>query len=176
MRSSTLKIGDRVNKLVVKEILQERSRFGAIYIICTCSCGEEIKLRADTFRSGNFNNCPKCGIWSTFDSLSHFYSEYKNSSKDRKLEFKLTKEDVGNVINKNCHYCNKLPEERFIKKGKKIKKIIRNGIDRIDSSKGYIKGNILPCCYQCNIAKSNLSYLEFLLLIKSIYNNLELNK
>jgi len=32
-----------------------------------------------------------------------------------------------------------------------------NGIDRIDSSKGYIKDNIRPCCGICNKAKRDLS-------------------
>jgi len=36
------------------------------------------------------------------------------------------------------------------------------GIDRIDSSLGYTKGNSTPCCRECNSMKSNLDADEFL--------------
>lgn len=37
-----------------------------------------------------------------------------------------------------------------------------NGIDRIDSSKGYIKDNIASCCYACNLAKNKFNRDEFI--------------
>ncbi len=36
------------------------------------------------------------------------------------------------------------------------------GVDRIDSDKGYILGNVQPCCWTCNRAKSNMSQDDFL--------------
>jgi len=40
--------------------------------------------------------------------------------------------------------------------------LIYNGVDRIDSTKGYIKDNLVPCCEICNKAKSNLDIEIFL--------------
>jgi hypothetical protein len=44
---------------------------------------------------------------------------------------------------------------------KKSPNYIYNGIDRIDSSIGYILSNCRPCCRTCNVAKSDLSETEF---------------
>lgn len=49
-----------------------------------------------------------------------------------------------------------------------------NGIDRIDSLKGYILENVVTCCYQCNYAKSDLDIEEFKNLVIMIYKNLKL--
>lgn len=36
-----------------------------------------------------------------------------------------------------------------------------NGIDRVDSKKGYVAGNVVTCCRNCNQAKSDKSIDEF---------------
>lgn len=38
---------------------------------------------------------------------------------------------------------------------------IYQGIDRVDSDKGYVTGNVLPCCRICNCAKGTLTKTEF---------------
>jgi len=51
---------------------------------------------------------------------------------------------------------------------------VHNGIDRLDSSRGYILENCVPCCKVCNYAKRNMSVNDFLNWIKKVYNyNLE---
>lgn len=39
---------------------------------------------------------------------------------------------------------------------------IANGIDRVDSSKGYTKENCIPCCRPCNVAKLDRTQEEFI--------------
>lgn len=39
--------------------------------------------------------------------------------------------------------------------------IVRGGIDRIDSSKGYESSNVVPACEQCNKAKLDYTPQEF---------------
>jgi len=41
-----------------------------------------------------------------------------------------------------------------------------NGIDRLDSSLGYIKCNCVPCCKHCNYVKGNLSMGDFKVWVK----------
>lgn len=41
-------------------------------------------------------------------------------------------------------------------------------IDRIDSRKGYVKGNVVVCFLDANVAKGTLSYQEFLSLCRSV--------
>jgi len=44
------------------------------------------------------------------------------------------------------------------------------GIDRIDNSKGYIEGNMVPCCKICNWMKSDKSSIDFIQKCKDISN------
>ena len=41
-------------------------------------------------------------------------------------------------------------------------------IDRIDNSKGYIKGNVVSCCKKCNTAKNTMTTEEFKQWIKKV--------
>ncbi len=41
-------------------------------------------------------------------------------------------------------------------------------LDGIDSSKGYVKDNIVPCCSTCNHMKWNLSAKDFIARAKKI--------
>ena len=73
---------------------------------------------------------------------------YRRNAKTRGISFDLTLEQFTELWQKPCHYC-----------GSEIKQI---GIDRINSKKGYQKGNIIPCCFKCNYMKRNWSTHEFL--------------
>ncbi len=37
-----------------------------------------------------------------------------------------------------------------------------NGVDRVDSLKGYVEGNVRSCCKECNVFKFALSEKDFL--------------
>lgn len=50
--------------------------------------------------------------------------------------------------------------------------ILYNGIDRINSKKGYTLDNTVSCCSTCNTAKLNMSLEDFKTWIIKIYNNL----
>ena len=45
-----------------------------------------------------------------------------------------------------------------------------SGIDRVNSEKGYVKNNVVPCCKVCNIAKHNMSQNDFFNWINKVYN------
>lgn len=76
------------------------------------------------------------------------YASYKCKSKGRGWTFNLDFLTFKKLVNLPCHYCGET-------------KIIR-GLDRVDSSKGYINGNVLSCCPKCNTAKNDMSYEDFL--------------
>lgn len=141
----------------------------------------------DVRKSGN--SCQKCSniqnksyetLTMSESQFGIIYSNYKSRAKSKGIEFTLDKNLFKNLIFSNCHYCNSEPNKFRIDRVKGSREIdnsfLSNGIDRIDSSKGYIEGNLLSCCEDCNKAKRNLSYSQFLELIKDIYENLKLNK
>lgn len=66
----------------------------------------------------------------------------------------------------------KAQEGKCYYSGIPFSKDCRPSVDRIDSNKGYIKGNIVICEDKINVMKSNLSIKEFKERIVNIYNNL----
>lgn len=74
------------------------------------------------------------------------------SAVDRKLEFDLSFESVKKLLSFNtCYYTNR----KFEDDGP-----FARSFDRIDSSKGYIEGNVVACTVDINGKKSNLSIEE----------------
>lgn len=79
------------------------------------------------------------------------YESYKKKSIKRKLLFELTKEQYDNFRSSSCYICTRKSDDNHT-----------NGIDRYDSSKGYIIDNCRTCCADCNYMKKNLSHDDFL--------------
>jgi len=82
------------------------------------------------------------------------------SAMDRKLEFDLSFESVkGILVQEKCYYTGRTFEDEGI---------YSRSVDRIDSSKGYVDGNVVACTVDFNGKKSNLSIDE----IKILYEKL----
>jgi hypothetical protein len=73
---------------------------------------------------------------------------YRKSACNRNLDFNLTNDEFIKLVESSCHYCGY--------NGKVI------GVDRIDSAKGYIIDNVVPCCELCNLMKHVRSYQDFI--------------
>jgi len=80
-----------------------------------------------------------------------FFRTYKNSAKSRKFDFCLSLKDFLSIVELPCDYCGK-----YNRLGK------MSGIDRIDNTIGYIKDNIVPCCFECNRMKGIMTRKQFL--------------
>ena len=74
------------------------------------------------------------------------------------------------MTQENCFYCGNKPNQTIKAKGHNGD-FVYNGIDRIDSSKGYVKGNVVPCCGRCNEAKMAISHKEFLSWVEQVYSH-----
>jgi hypothetical protein len=86
------------------------------------------------------------------------------SAIDRSLEFNLGFESVKKLLSySNCYYTNR----KFEAEG-----LYARSFDRIDSSKGYVEGNVVACTVDINGKKSNLSLEE----IECLYKKLVLSK
>ena len=86
------------------------------------------------------------------------------SAADRKLEFNLSFESVKTLLKfPTCYYTGR----KFDNEGP-----FARSIDRIDSSKGYVEGNVVSCTVDINGKKSNLSDEE----IELLYNKIVLHK
>jgi len=102
-------------------------------------------------------------------SLGTRYGAYRRSARRRSFAFTITKTQFENISRRPCKYCGNFngtdPDENPY-----------NGIDRVDNTKGYIKGNCVPCCWICNSLKGHGDEIEFLEHIKAIYEYQKRNK
>jgi hypothetical protein len=86
------------------------------------------------------------------------YNFYKQRALEKKLDFSITKDDYENIIQNNCFLCGKQSDENNT-----------NGIDRMNSKKGYVLDNINACCGECNYMKNVWEYDEFINKLVAIY-------
>lgn len=82
------------------------------------------------------------------------------SAIDRKLEFNLTFQSVRKLLSyPTCFYTNRKFEEDGT---------YARSFDRVDSSKGYVEGNVVACTVDINGKKSNLTIEEIECLYKKL--------
>ena len=144
---------------------------------CKCICGEEKVIPSDhlvrktqpvlscgCYRNDQIRKAVTSPDETAFNLL---LGSYKKRARIKDREFKLTNEQFLKLTKDNCFYCGQCPATISENKPK-TGKYIHNGVDRVDSSIGYVFENCVPCCKNCNYMKRNLSSQEFLGHIQQI--------
>ena len=85
----------------------------------------------------------------------------KKRARDKGLDFDIDPSDI--VIPNFCPY---LGIEITHEIGNGTRRSGSPSLDRIDSSKGYVKGNIIVCSWRANFLKSDATLTELLLITK----------
>ena len=155
---------------------------GSVYWKCECSCGNVVQVQSGHLKSGVSSKCKLCSnrekALARKKTDLHYanrlvYNRYKISAKMMNLGFKINIDEFSFLIHENCAYCGSAPSNEFrIKRSSSSKILLYNGIDRVDSSKGYILENCVSCCFQCNRSKNSLTNAQFLSWIESVYNKM----
>jgi hypothetical protein len=130
-----------------------------------------------TIYVGSGKNCPKCKRYLPYEAFgeergkrkriaSHCrackgqrskvyhrtvegrYADLTRSARSRGLDVSLTYIEYEAISTNNCHYC-----EGYFQMSP-----TGCGLDRVDSSKGYISDNVVRCCSTCNTLKGLLNY------------------
>jgi hypothetical protein len=163
------RVGQKFNMVTVLRITatENSAKRGWVKGRCDvrCDCGKEFNARIESVLQGNTSSCG-CSRRKYHNSgLGTIFNRYRNSANGKGFEFKLSVDELEAVITKDCHYCGSNASRTVVEGNDEF---VCNGIDRIDSSKGYIIGNILPCCSICNYAKRDMSYADFILWIKQL--------
>lgn len=71
------------------------------------------------------------------------FSHARAYAKKRGIEWAIEKDLYDELTKRDCAYCDgKLPPAG-------------TGLDRKDNRFGYVPENVVPCCHQCNMAKSD---------------------
>lgn len=88
------------------------------------------------------------------------YVTYRSKAKRKNREFGLTEEEAIELMEGRCRYCLRCPG---------------GGIDRVDNTKGYVKGNVVSCCAIHNRMKRDMTHEEFVRACIEVVEN-EKNK
>lgn len=151
------------------------------YYECLCSCGKTKTIRRQNLLKSDVKSCGCLTIEAVWKMarlrrsknddphVGYLYGQNKNNSIYRGFYSTLTKEVFKNLILDNCHYCGSEPSN-VCKPKHLYGEMLYNGIDRIDSTKGYEEGNVVTCCKVCNRAKMDMSYEEFVKWIDQLKN------
>lgn len=169
--------GKKFGRLFVHSYYGTQKR---VYWLCKCDCGKLVIIDSWRLTSGNTKSCgclrkelasKRRSKESGEASFNRLFRIYKDGARKRKIFFDLTKEEFKVLSDQNCFYCRIEPKQ-LVNANYLNGDYIHNGIDRIDSSKGYIIENCVPCCKRCNQAKNDMTQSEFKDWIKRVYNNL----
>lgn len=153
-----------------------------------CSCGD---TNPDNFYKNRKSKCKKCILEcakNKYSNLSEsdkkYYIEIQNKWQDNNfLQFRLTsaraRARVKNIpFEIDVAYLQSLldqQENKCFYSGIEME-LNRAGtytasVDRVDSSKGYVKGNVVFVISAVNTMKNDLLEKEFLSIIESVYKN-----
>ena len=149
---------------------------GRCYWECRCICGNIAQVRTDNLKSKQVRSCGCLKNESSRNmrhtgALGHLFRKYKDRAKSKGLRFNITIDEFHNLITSNCRYCGTPPNQVLRRSDLYIKEYFYNGVDRIDSIKGYVINNVVPCCGTCNTAKLSMSVDEFLTWVKKVYTH-----
>lgn len=148
--------------------------------LCECECGRKIVTRIRTLKNGSTKTCGECSkkkgnqhpCWQGCGELSKdLFNSYKNSAIDRNLKFDVTIEYMWKLFLKQDRKCALTGWDLYFPPTYREKTKKTASPDRINNSKGYIKGNIQWIHQDVNYLKSNLDNEYFIEICKSIAKN-----
>ena len=139
-----------------------------------CHCWKAFMCRVENIFTWHSKSC---WCWIHYNRKEPWMSNFRASAtkimahiKRRWIELRLSVDDIINIMKQPCKYCWDKWWNTSNCKSCLIKTIRFNWLDRVDSSKWYVKLNVVPCCKRCNWAKNEMNLEDFLSHNERIYN------
>jgi hypothetical protein len=148
-------------------------------------CGNITTCRKPDVTRGKIKSCGckknvgiNNGNWSGYENLNgRTLGHYKKSAKLRNLEFNLTLKDMWDTYIQQEKLCPYTGVQLILEPMDKNKRTPNNAsLDRIDSNKGYIVGNIQWVLKKINVMKNVMSHDEFIDVCLLVSKNYKKNK
>jgi hypothetical protein len=138
---------------------------------CQCVCGGLKVCLGNVLTSGRNISCGCRAGGRLSDGEASFRRvrwEYRSGAKARGLVFELSDDIFRALVTSPCDYCGDPPAVIKVL-GSPPSTFVHGGIDRIDNTKGYIEGNVVPCCRRCNVGKWDYHRDEFLSWVRRVH-------
>lgn len=163
--------GKRFGRLRVIGLASGLSKEGRRLWWCLCRCGSHVVATSKSLTTGNTKSCgcARKKFPVSVSVIRALYREYQKNAKKRGVLFRLTKKQFRELTAGSCTYCGCPPSKTKSNHS-------YNGVDRIDSSKGYTIDNCVSCCYRCNVMKSNLTTRDFVDHIRRVFRHVSFAK
>lgn len=169
--------GQRRGKIEILKPVASNHKGGGKHVkwLVRCDCGIEYEIISSTLNSCNNLCCEKCryiASRSKEELKNYIWNALKYVAKTRKKEFSITKEYAYQLFlqqDKKCALTG-----RNIKFATHAKAHTQGettaSLDRIDSSKGYVEGNVQWLHKDVNKMKWDLSQEDFIKICKEVVN------
>jgi hypothetical protein len=157
--------GARFGFLTVIRLHHKDKRWRRFYV-CRCDCGKTMVVHGAALTSGNTKSCGcirresvirRYGLPPGRAAMRQLILQsYKRHGK----QWGLTDDQFYEVSQRDCFYCGAKPS-RVKRSANATGDFTYNGLDRVDSTKGYAMDNVVACCRACNTAKSDMTVSQF---------------
>jgi hypothetical protein len=104
------------------------------------------------------------------NKIRYNLSKIKYRCNQKRIDFDIDVDYLINVLEQQDYKC-KLTGIPLRFEAGEGSNMLAASVDRIDASRGYVKGNIQYVCYWANTAKSNLPQNVFLEMCKTVVAN-----
>lgn len=174
MKAIDLK-GKKFGKLFVKEFAGRKNNLR--YWSCICDCGNEKIVRGGHLTKGFTKSCgceahpskSKHKSWKGHGEIPlDFFTTLKRNAQLRKIEFNITIDYLWELFLKQDRKCALSGRELNFGRVTKDKKTKTVSVDRIDSDRGYVFGNVQWIDKQINIMKNKMNEKYFISLCEEI--------
>jgi hypothetical protein len=163
-----------------------RTKYGNHWL-CECRCGTKRTLSSNSLKTGNTKSCGRCKAfvgsanknWKGYGEISrHFFRQIYHNAAMRKIEFQLSIEHIWDLFLKQNRKCVFTNVELIFAKSYKTneRKMQTASLDRIDSSLGYLEGNVQWVHKDINMMKRGILNEDFIRLCSLVASYVNCNK
>lgn len=151
------------------------SSYSCIEWLCQCKCGKQRWIQGNELT--NPNRCFECSTCAGATRKAKVtlangrvgeltltrYSRLKRSAENRNIPFEVSMEYLWELYQSQHNICAIT--------GDTLVSLSKSSLDRIDSTKGYIEGNLQWVTYQANVSKHKMSMQQLYEFCRKVLNH-----
>ena len=183
-----IKVGDNIGNLVVVKKLGRVRKGRSLFWRCRCNCGsdKDITLSSHALKDGHTRSCgcllnPSGKRHPNFvgygDMPGGMFKRIEHGAKNRKISFSITKKQIWDLFekqNRKCALSGMTLQFGVNSRIKEKKRECTASVDRVDNTKGYVKGNIQWVHKDINKMKNTHSQEYFIKICNLVSENVKI--